>query len=233
MQTRRILSTKILPSHQKNWLLNAGLSVIEFDFIKIVPKDFKLENVNEYLIFTSQNAVQQFLNHPERTNFSTRKCFCVGDKTAQLLKKNHFEIVEKSDNAKSLADLIHEKHKSNAFTFFSGVARLDTLPELLTQNEIRWNEIQVYETVLNPYQFNIEADGVLFFSPSGVESFLIKNSISEAQCFCIGNTTAQKLADFTKNIIIANQPTIENVLIQTINYFKNNQPITQIHKVNK
>jgi uroporphyrinogen-III synthase len=184
--------------------------------------------VNEYLIFTSQNAVQQFLNYPEQTNFSTRKCFCVGDKTAQLLKNNHFEIVEKSDNAKSLADLICEKHKSNAFTFFSGVARLDTLPELLTQNEIRWNEIQVYETVLNPHQMNIEADGVLFFSPSGVESFLIKNPIGEAQCFCIGNTTAQKLANFTKNIIIANQPTIENVLIQTINYFKNDPPITQI-----
>uniref|UniRef100_UPI00404A2F7C uroporphyrinogen-III synthase n=1 Tax=Flavobacterium sp. TaxID=239 RepID=UPI00404A2F7C len=224
---QRILSTKILAPHQKKWLLHAGLSVVEFDFIKIKSLDFEIKSVHEFLIFTSQNAVNQIIKHPDFHDLQSRKCFCVGEKTAQLLQSNQFSILEKTNDAKTLADLIVEKYQSNSFTFFSGESRLDTLPEMLHQNSVVWNEISVYETVLNSERLNISADGILFFSPSGVESFLQKNNLNDAECFCIGQTTAKKLADFTQKITIANQPTIENVIIQAINYFKNDKPITQ------
>lgn len=222
---QRILSTKRLASHQKKWLLNAGLSVVEFDFIKIKSLDFEIKNVEEFLIFTSQNAVHQIIKHPDFHKLQFRQCFCVGEKTAQLLQSNQFSILEKTADANALAELIVEKYQSHSFTFFSGESRLDTLPEMLHQNSIVWNEISVYETVLNPEKLNISADGILFFSPSGVESFLQKNHLNDAECFCIGQTTAKKLTDFTQKITIANQPTIENVLIQCINHFKNNNLI--------
>lgn len=226
MQTRRILSTKILLSHHKRWLLNAGLSVVEFDFINIKPKEFQLDFTNEYLIFTSQNAVEMVLNHPKVESLRTRKCFCLGDKTANLLQNNQFEICVKAQNAQELAEIITQKYAVNSFTFFSGNLRLDTLPALLNQKKIVWNEIQVYETVLQPNKIALETAGILFFSPSGVQSFLQDNEIGNAQCFCIGKTTAKALASQTNNIIIANQPSVENVIIQCVNFYKKNDKLS-------
>jgi uroporphyrinogen-III synthase len=65
-------------------------------------------------------------------------------------------------------------------------------------------------------------DSILFFSPSGVSSYVKKNSITDEICFCIGNTTAKAVEKYSKNIVIANQPTVENVIIQCINYYKAN-----------
>jgi uroporphyrinogen-III synthase len=47
-----------------------------------------------------------------------------------------------------------------------------------------------------------------------------ENKITTEICFCIGSTTATAVEPFTRNIIMANQPTVENVIIQCINYFK-------------
>jgi uroporphyrinogen-III synthase len=54
----RILSTKKLLPSQKQFLLNAGFSVIEADFIGIRYKVPELKEVNDNLIFTSTNAVK-------------------------------------------------------------------------------------------------------------------------------------------------------------------------------
>ena len=91
---------------------------------------------------------------------------------------------------------------------------------MLGNEKIDYNEIEVYKTVLIPNKIDTFIDGILFFSPSGVESYLNNNSITSQICFCIGTTTAKALADKTNNVILANQPSVENVIIQTIKYFK-------------
>ena len=69
------------------------------------------------------------------------------------------------------------------------------------------------ETPLTPQNIKGEnVDAILFFSPSGVESYLKDNKIKNEICFCIGETTASALENKTKNIIIAEQPTIEDVI---------------------
>ncbi len=40
-------------------------------------------------------------------------------------------------------------------------------------------------------------------------------------CFCIGTTTAKALEHKTKNILIASHPTVENVIEQALEYYKN------------
>jgi uroporphyrinogen-III synthase len=63
-------------------------------------------------------------------------------------------------------------------------------------------------------------DGILFFSPSAIASFLEKNEMKNETCFCIGTTTAKVLENKTKNIVIASKPTLEHVIDVVIQFYK-------------
>lgn len=217
----RILSTKKLLPNQKQFLLNAGFSVVEADFITTKTSDFELKNVNDILIFTSQNGVQSILQHPKCEELKSKKVFCVGLKTKALLEENGFKVEAYTGYAADLAEIITLVYPNESYTFFSGNLRRDTLPEALTEAGITFNEIEVYQTLLTPEKIDSKVDGILFYSPSGVESYLKKNKVSKEIAFCIGETTAEAANQFgIKNIIIANQPTVENTIIQCINEFK-------------
>lgn len=215
----RILSTKKLQTNQKQFLLNAGFAVVEADFIAIRPKAFTFSNSNDNLIFTSGNAVKAVSNHPDVQEIRRKPSFCVGEKTADLLDENGFTVQEIADNAVELAQDIISHYASESFTFFSGNQRLDELPDQLKKANVPFNEIEVYATTAAPHKFNGSWDGILFFSPSAVESYLSANQITNEMCFCIGQTTAKTLEHKTQNIIVANQPSVENTIIQAINYF--------------
>jgi len=220
MAETRILSTKKLQVNQKQFLLNAGFSVIEADFIQIKNQPFEGKNTNKTLIFTSQNAVHAILESKEIEKLKSKPVFCVGLKTKALLEENGFKVEAYTGYAADLAEIISLVYSDSSYTFFSGNLRRDTLPELLKESEIQFNEIEVYETILTPQKNNSNPDGILFFSPSGVDSYLKNNKIDNEICFCIGNTTAEALENKNiKNIIIANQPSVENVIIQCINYY--------------
>jgi uroporphyrinogen-III synthase len=217
----RIVSTKKLSDKQKQTLLSADFSVFDEDFIRIQNKDFEIEKVNDYLIFTSQNAVESVLRNKKLAEIKSRKCFCVGEKTRALLEENDFEVVADSDYAAELASLICNQYSKNSFTFFCGNIRRDFLPDALRLVEITLDEIEVYETILTTHKITFIPNGILFFSPSGVKSYLQENKIENENCFCIGNTTAEALKYITPNRIIANQPTVESVVMKCIENYKN------------
>ncbi|GEP50091.1 uroporphyrinogen III methyltransferase [Flavobacterium noncentrifugens] len=216
----RIFSTKKLQPNQKQFLLNAGFSVVEADFINIRNTEFTFSNIHDNLIFTSGNTVKAVSNHPDVQDIRRNPAFCVGEKTANLLDENGFTVQEIANSAAELAQMIIAQYPMENFTFFNGNLRLDELPNQLKKANVLFNEVEVYKTVLTPSLINTATDGILFFSPSAVESFLSINKITNETCFCIGNTTAKALEKNTKNIIIANQPSVENTIIQTINYYK-------------
>jgi len=218
----RILSTKKLLSNQKQFLLNANFNLIEADFIKTESKPFELKNINDNLIFTSQNAVHSLVENAEKLlpKLREKNVFCVGLKTKALLEEKGFNVIAYTGYAADLAEIIALIYSKESYTFFSGNLRRDTLPDFLKEANITFNEIEVYETHLKPQKINTPVDGILFFSPSAVESYLKDNKIKKEICFCIGNTTAEALENTTKNIIIANQPTVENTIIQCINEYK-------------
>lgn len=219
----RILSTKILLPNQKQFLLNANLSVVEADFIKTKSLSIKdISTINEALIFTSQNAVNAVLGFENVEDLKNKKVFCVGLKTKALLESNGFTVEAHTGYAEDLAEIISLVYADLSYTFFSGNLRRDILLEKLKEAGISFNEIEVYETILTPQKINSKLDGILFYSPSGVESYTKENKITDEICFCIGNTTAKALEHHTKNIIVANQPSVENVIIQCINYYKAN-----------
>ena len=215
-----ILSTKVLLSPQKQALLNEGFSVTEANFIKTESSDFDLKGINENLIFTSQNAAQSVLLHPKCSALKTKNVFCVGLKTKALLEENGFNVAVYVDYASDLSEIITLIYSNESYTFFSGNLRKETLPNALKEAKVNFNEIQVYETTLTPQKIETTIDGILFFSPSAIESYLKENKIKNEICFCIGSTTAEALEKTTRNIIIADQPSVENVIEDVIEEYK-------------
>lgn len=218
-----VLSTKKLQSNQKQFLLNAGFSVIEADFIKITFVPFQLKTIPTLLLFTSQNAVKSVLQNEHIENLKEISAVCVGSKTKELLQKNGFKVLETQEYAADLAPIIQQKYSVEQIAFFAGNLRRDVLPNALKKNNISFEEYLVYQNTQNPVEIKAKTDALLFFSPSGIHSYLQQNTIENQTCFCIGTTTAAALNGITNNIVIANKQTIENVIIQCINYYNNKQ----------
>lgn len=216
----RIVSTKILTSHQKQVLSDNNFDVTEANFIKTENKDFTLNDIGDNLIFTSQNAAQSILNHPKWEELKTKNVFCVGLKTKILLSESGFNVIAYTGYASDLAEIITLIYSSESFTFFSGNLRKETLPQSLAAANIKLKEIQVYQTILTPQKVKGPFNGILFFSPSGVESYLSANDIKNETCFCIGETTAEALHKITKNIIIAENPSVEDVIEECLNEYQ-------------
>ncbi|MFN4761918.1 uroporphyrinogen-III synthase [Gillisia sp. Q332] len=212
-----VLATKILEPHQKQLLLNAGISLVEYNAIKIEFIDFdpgkkRIKNA----IVTSKNAARAII----RKNLIIENCFSVGEKTASFLKKYKYNISEIADYGTALAAIITKKYPNENFSFFCGDKRREELPSILKENGIDLEEIQVYKTRLNPKEFQQEFDGVLFFSPSGVKSFFSQNKIKNSTAFCIGTTTASEAKKITDTIIIATKPSMENVIVQVVKKYR-------------
>ena len=219
-----ILSTKTLSSQQRKMFIDSDIDILEEDFIQIENNNFELKNINENLIFSSQNAVLSLMEHLNWEQLKNKSVFCVGIKSKELLEQNGFKVDVYMDYASELAEIITLIYNKETFTFFSGNLRKETLPKALKDAQIKFNEIEVYQTKLVSFKISSaeKFDGILFFSPSGVESYLKDNKIKSETCFCIGETTANALEKITKNIIISQIPTIEDVIVEVLEHYKNN-----------
>ncbi len=226
-----ILSTKKLLPNQKKALLDNNFQLIEEDFIETIIKNFDFYSfegvseeehlkVNDNLIFTSQNAVLSVLQHPKCDELKSKNVFSVGMKTKDLLTENGFNVIAYTGYAADLAEIISLVYSKEKYTFFSGNLRRDVLPNILKENGILFNEIEVYETIITSKKIKSKVDGILFFSPSAVKSYFKLNTIKEEICFCIGETTVEAFDNKkVKNIIIAEKPSIENVIDEVIEYY--------------
>lgn len=211
-----VVSTKKLTESQRSLLLQAGIGLVEYNAIAIESLNFEVNDTIENAIITSQNTVKALVNKKVQIN----NCFCVGEKTKGLLEANGYSVKVMANYGKELAKIIANKFADQPFTFFCGNLRRDELPELLLENNVSFKEVLVYKTVLKPKTFERTFDGVLFFSPSAVESFTKENRLENTITFCIGTTTAAEAKKYTNEVNVATKPTIENVIVQIVKYFK-------------
>lgn len=211
-----VLSSRKLSKPQAGLLLNAGISFVEYNAIQIEFSDFTAAPTIKNAIVTSQNTVKALL----RKNLKIERCFCVGQKTKAMLENNGFQVVETTEYGGDLAHLIVKNHADKEFSFFCGNKRRKELPQILSEHQVSFEEIQVYKTHLNPKAFPQEFDGILFFSPSQVKSYVKKNSLNKQTAFCIGRTTAAEAEKHTKKIIISKKATVENVIVQVVKNYK-------------
>jgi uroporphyrinogen-III synthase len=234
MSERAILSTKKLSQSQEALLSNAGISFESYDAIKITSVHFEAPEIIENAIFTSQNAVHSFFKNK---NASTRikQCFCVGPKTELKLKENGQNVAKMSKNALELAHFIINNHKKDSFSFICGSHRRDELPKLLKQEKIAVLEIETYKTELKLSFFDQKWANILFFSPTGVESFVEGQKVGKnmqttsaeyftnTTAFCIGETTATAAKKYISNVIVANSTTVESVITAAVKTITNDK----------
>lgn len=213
---KTVLSTRLLSPSQKELLLNSGIGLVEYNALQFEFLDMVIPIGYQNFIFTSKNAVKAFLKHLGNKASSSKHAFCVGEKTKALLSENGLKVVKTCENAMDLANFIIKNHSDEDFLFINGNLRRPELPESLSKNNVRYEEIQGYTTHLVPKKFNRQFDGVLFFSPSGVKSYVLENSIGKSLAFCIGHTTAIEAQKHTNQISIANKPAVESVLVRAI-----------------
>lgn len=207
MHNFRLLSTKCLSIQAQNRFIQTGVNYSCWDFILSTPKTFDASVENKTLIFTSQNAVQAVFN---QLQFEGNLCYCVGEKTKKRLEENGQKVVKMMQNAADLADFILKNAKKASFLFFTGTQRMPAIETAFNDNNRPLEVVEVYTTTAQPKTMG-DYEAVLFFSPSGVESFHQNNHLKEATAFALGQTTAQALQKYTDNIITASQPTIEHL----------------------
>lgn len=214
---KTILSTKKLSSSQKKMFENANISLIEYDAIEINYLKFKFPKKISNGIFTSQNAVKAFFNHHNSNISEMGKIFCVGEKTKAVLIKNNQKVAKMMQNASELAKFIANEYKNESFYFFCGSLRRDEIPATLKKENMTLFEVKTYETVLKKKVIHQKWDGILFFSPSGIQSFSAQNDIDNRLAFCIGKTTASEAKKHTSSVFEANKTTVESVIEKAIN----------------
>ncbi len=227
--TTLILSTRPIGEAARANALQHDIIIEEMSFIKTEEiidsskaKQIKgIVNQNVSVVFTSMNAVEAVGKIiSKETNW---KIFCIGNTTKKIVKELFGEekIAGTADNATQLAEKIISTPSIKNIVFFCGNQRRDELPEKLKNNKIDVEEIVVYKTIETPEKLSKEYDAILFFSPSAVESFFSKNTISNhTQIFAIGSTTARAAEPYaSKPPIIATKPGKENLMNLAIKHY--------------
>lgn len=219
---KQIFSTKTLSLTQKS-LLSPGLGVSMSDFITIRYNRLRpilVKEPIENVVITSQNAVEALLHSFTRVELKFTNIYCVGRRTKRLIEKKIGKVTQVENSADSLANYLVKNLKDKEVTFFTSNKRREELPAILTNNGITVNEVESYKTILTPRKIANEVLAVLFYSPSGIESFLQDNEPTGKIAFCIGGTTAEEAKKHFDQVIIAKMSTVESVLNAVNTYFK-------------
>lgn len=169
------------------------------------------------IIFTSAQAVSAVIDclGNKKTEW---QIFCISGATKKAVADffGAEKIVGIGDDAIELSKQI-ESIPAQEIVFFCGNKRLDILPVLLSDKGFRVSECIVYETALTPVKLNKAYNAILFFSPSGVESYLSENEIpASAVLFSIGKTTAKALQQKVPNEVIISVKPDKHILVQTV-----------------
>jgi uroporphyrinogen-III synthase len=226
-----ILSTGILDREIVDEAFDLDVVVETMPFIATRPVPVSiLQKVVEplihqhaFIIITSVNAVEALAAclqdvTPDWVFFS------VGEATSAKVRKyfGPSAVAASGDNANELATKIFNWGVQEEMIFFCGDQRRDELPDQLRAKGVLLKEVVVYETMHTPQKLTKKYEGILFFSPSAVQSFFSINTLSpETVLFTIGSTTADELQAYTKNkIVIADKPGKEEVVNKAIEYFK-------------
>ena len=119
-----------------------------------------------------------------------------------------------------MADFISKNNKNDHFSFFCAGGRLPDLERILATNDIKITPIILYNTLPQPHVIKSHFDGVLFFSPSAVRSYAMKNTFKNTHAFCLGPSTAKEVENYTENFSVAKTPEDAQMLLIIKNYFK-------------
>ena len=223
MTTRvNILSTRALSLSQISIFDTDRFNLTAVDFITTSALKFDVEAIKQsskHWIISSKYTLNLILEHFTLSFLSSIHFYCVGQKTAQIIRDKGLNVIETETSSHNLSQVILKKHNSGTFSFLCGLQRREELPTSLTDNQVSFLEFNLYNTTLNSFKIEEDLDAIIFYSPSGVKSYVIENTINNEDIFCIGNTTATEAQKYSTNINIATEQTFESVLNYTKKHF--------------
>jgi len=215
----KIYATKALSKKQLD-LFSKDIKVSYGDFIRTKSNRLKPEigkKTYKHVVFTSQNGVQSILDNFAVTDVHFENIYCVGRRTKKMITTNFGSVKHLEQSALNLAKyLAKEIPNDEEITYFCSDLRRDELPELLSKNNKKLIEIETYATQQSPVKLDENYNGVLFFSPSAIDSYISLNNTTETIAFCIGSTTANHAKKYFNKVETAKMPTVENV-VQLVN----------------
>lgn len=208
-----IYSTKKLTDDQQQ-LFHNDVVADSNDVIKISLNRLTksvIRNEIQNVVITSKNAVESLLTNFSAPELQFKNIYCVGRRTKRLVEKRIGSVTHTEPNAKKLAEYLVEFMDGTEVTYFCSDLRLDDLPNILTENHIKVNEVEAYQTKFDADKVEGNLDGAMFYSPSTIESFLKQNK-ANGIAFCIGETTANVAKQHFEDVRIAKVPTVESVI---------------------
>lgn len=221
----RPLSIALVEEAQQQGIVIDEISFIETEAIQTIEVQQEIEQAATQIttvVFTSMNAVEAVADYLDGQS-PEWNIYCMGTTTNQLVKKYFGEqkLIGIANSAAELAELISTNQMIDEVIFFCGDQRRDELPQILRSNNIDVTEVVVYQTIPVTRLINKIYHGILFFSPSAVESFFNKNKLpATTVLFAIGSTTANEIKKHTTNkIITSDAPGKENLVAKMMEYF--------------
>lgn len=223
MKTKlNLVSTKNLSPELLQGMELAGIQVTHHDFIQkaiCIPDKLDRNSIHPVVVLTSKTGAQAWVEIVNQLGLDITQCavYCLASGTTILANQPGVNIKGLGQDASSLADIILNDKLITGVSYICGNLRRDELPEKLIQNGIKVQEIIAYKTILTPLEIRVDYYGVLFFSPSGIDSYLQLNKNTTCTAFCIGGTTASyaQAVGFSK-IQIADTPTPESLVRKAI-----------------
>lgn len=206
--------------------------VLSFEFINQEALIAALEHPGSYggLILTSPRAVEAMASvlrwlPGEIARWHAKPVFVVGSRTASDLREIGFEPEgESSGSGDQLARYITTRKFEDPLLFLCGNRRRDELPDLLSTEQIPFEELCVYETRLNaPEDLSLPdiPDWVVFFSPSGVESIKQSRGVDwkVVRKAAIGKTTSAAMEQNGWAVdVVAPEPSADALLREILSF---------------
>ncbi len=233
----KVLSTKICTPATIKKAADNKIELVEKPLITIqhtadegiwqqMMRAFEETDQNAVFVFTSSNAIRSLHKVMKQKGYSwpdKAEVACLEGKTAALSSSLlNANILCTGKDAESLSNQIMLTIRKNRQIFFcSGTLRGDLLPDKMENAGYTLQEWKVYETRIEPEKLPEIYDGYLFFSPSGVISFLFANDWPEnAVAVAIGSTTEAALkSSGISPILVASSPNEESLIDELIKYF--------------
>jgi hydroxymethylbilane synthase len=208
-----VFSTKSFTEGQR-MLFHEKVVTGSSDFIKISLNRIHprfLKNEIQNVIITSKNAVEALITNYSAIELQFKNIYCVGRRTKRLVENRIGEVKHTERNAKKLAEYLVDFIEGTEITYFCSDIRLDDLPTILEENHIKVNEVEAYQTKFNAVKIDDNIEGIMFYSPSTVKSYMQENDATQI-AFCIGETTAKEAKKHFKDVRVAKLPTVESVI---------------------
>ena len=200
----------------------AGIKVTQEDFIQkviCVQDELDPRSIQPVVVLTSKTAALAWIDIVNGLGLDVMKydVYCLAAGASILGTLQGVRIVGVGHDAASLVDIILKDTSIEKVSFICGNLRREELPEKLTKKGIQVQEIIVYKTNHTPIKICEDYQGVLFFSPSGIDSYLMMNKNTDCTAFCLGTTTANHAQNvgFSK-IQVADISTPESLIMKVL-----------------